>query len=71
MNENHLLPGKFSWQAGYAAFTYSRFLRDSVIQYIVNQELYHANKTFREEYLEFLKKYDIDFDDRYLFEFYD
>ncbi|HUW06254.1 MAG TPA: IS200/IS605 family transposase [Williamwhitmania sp.] len=71
MNENHFMPGKFSWQTGYAAFTYSRSQRDGVIQYIMNQEHRHANKTFREEYLEFLKKYEIDFDDRYLFEFYD
>ena len=71
MNENHFMLGKFSWQTGYAAFTYSRSQRDNVIQYIMNQEFHHANKTFREEYLEFLKKYEVDFDERYLFEFYD
>jgi putative transposase len=71
INEKRILPGKFSWQAGYAAFSYSRSQRNDVIQYIVNQEQHHKKTTFREEYLDLLAKFRVDFDLRYLFEFYE
>jgi len=70
INENKKVPGKFSWQNGYGAFSYARSQRDTVIHYIMNQEEHHKKKTFREEYLEALKKFDIQFDDVYNFEFY-
>ena len=70
INDKKLMPGKFSWQAGYAAFSYSRSQRANVIQYIVNQEQHHKNTTFREEYLKFLEMFKLDVDLRYLFEFY-
>ena len=71
INEKKFLKGKFSWQVGYGAFSYSRSQRDSVIQYIMKQEEHHKQKTFREEYLEMLRKFEIAFEDKYVFEFYD
>jgi REP element-mobilizing transposase RayT len=71
VNENKLSKYKFHWQEGYGAFSYSRSQRDAVIKYIMNQERHHKKKTFREEYLEFLKRYDIEFNDKYLFEFFE
>ncbi len=71
INEKKFMPGKFVWQLGYAAFSYARSQRNDVIQYIVNQEQHHKKRTFREEYLDFLEKYAVDYDLKYLFEFYD
>ncbi|RIJ48244.1 hypothetical protein D1614_10955 [Maribellus luteus] len=56
---------------GYGAFSYSRSQRDSVIRYIMKQEQHHGERTFKDEYLELLQKNDIEYDDVYLFEFYD
>ena len=71
INNNKVLKGKFSWQQGYGAFSFSRSQRDSVIQYIINQEKHHENQAFRKEYLDLLRKFEIPFDDKYLFEFYE
>lgn len=71
INDNKLVQGKFQWQEGYGAFSYSRSQRNSVIQYITHQELHHKEKTFREEYIELLNKFGIPFEDKYVFEFYD
>ena len=71
INENKLLPCKFEWQNGYGAFSYSRSHIDTLYNYIKNQEAHHQKRTFREEYLDLLKTYDIEFDDQYLFEFFD
>ena len=71
INDKKLVAGKFQWQEGYAAFSYSRSQRNDVINYIMNQEEHHRKKTFREEYLGLLKKYEIEFRDEYVFEFYD
>ena len=62
---------KFQWQEGYGAFSYSHSNLDNVIQYIMNQKDHHKKKTFKEEYLEFLKKFEIEFKDKYLFEWID
>lgn len=59
--------GRFSWQAGSGAFSYSKSQLSQVINYIQNQELHHKKKTFQEEYLEFLDKFDIDYDQKYIF----
>ena len=58
----------FAWQEGYGAFTYSRSQVDNVIKYIFNQGEHHQKKTFREEYINMLKKSLIDFDEKYLFD---
>lgn len=56
----------FAWQDGYGAFTVSRSNIESVISYIQNQREHHRKKSFQEEYLEFLRKHDIEYDERYL-----
>lgn len=58
---------KFQWQEGYGPFSYSHSSLDNVIKYIMNQKEHHKKFTFREEYLDFLKKFEIDFKDEYLF----
>ena len=71
INDNKLVKGKFSWQEGYGAFSYSRSQRDSVIQYIIKQEEHHKTVKFRDEYIDLLNKFEIPFEDKYVFEFYD
>ena len=68
INDNKFVKGKFSWQAGYGAFSYGHSQMDKVYNYILNQEKHHKKKTFREEYLEFLKKFEVEYDEKYLFE---
>ncbi|HEY9124370.1 MAG TPA: IS200/IS605 family transposase [Bacteroidales bacterium] len=58
---------KFNWQEGFGAFSYSHSQIDSVVKYIMNQKEHHKKQTFREEYLDFLKKFEIEFKDEYLF----
>jgi len=60
----------FHWQKGYGAFSYSRSQIDNVIKYIMNQREHHQNKTFRVEYIEFLEKFEIEYDPKYLFDFH-
>lgn len=62
---------KFNWQDGYGAFSYSKSHIDKVCKYIQNQELHHRKKTFREEYIGFLKKFEVEYDEKYLFDFFD
>ena len=71
INDNKLVLGKFQWQEGYGAFSYSRSQRDKVIDYILKQEEHHSKKTFREEYMDMLKKFAVEYKDEYVFEFYD
>ena len=69
INSKGWIKGKFSWQEGYGVFSYSHSQIGSVINYIQNQEKHHQKKTFRQEYLEFLEKFDVPFDEKYLFYF--
>jgi putative transposase len=62
---------KFNWQEGYGVFSYSRSHIDPVVKYVLNQEKHHQKKTFRQEYQLFLDKFEIPFDERYLFDFFD
>lgn len=71
INDNKLVKGKFSWQEGYGAFSYSQSHIKRVYDYILNQELHHKKKTFKQEYLELLRKFEVEFSEQYLFEFYD
>jgi putative transposase len=71
INNEKLCPGRFSWQEGYGAFTYSRSQIDEVYKYIENQESHHKKKAFREEYIDILIKDEIEFDQQFLFEFWD
>lgn len=71
INENKLVPGKFSWQDGYGGFSYSRSQIGNVFRYIENQEEHHSGQSFREEYISILEKNEIEYDARFLFEFFD
>jgi len=68
INGKGFLHGKFAWQEGYGAFSYSESQIDQVYRYIQNQGIHHRHKTFREEYVEFLDKFQVDYDERYLFD---
>jgi putative transposase len=61
-------PRRFGWQEGFGAFSYSQSHIDRVYKYILNQEKHHHRKTFREEYESLLKRFAIEFDPRYTFE---
>ena len=68
INQHKFLKGKFSWQEGYSAFSYSHSQLQILYQYILNQEEHHKKKTFREEYIELLKKFEIEYNEKYLFD---
>jgi hypothetical protein len=67
VNNEIRLHGKFGWQEGFGAFSYSHSQIDSVVKYIRNQEEHHRRKTFREEYETMLKDFAVAYDDRYVF----
>jgi REP element-mobilizing transposase RayT len=67
IKEKNLSKFKFNWQEGYGAFSYSHSQIDSVVKYIINQKEHHKKQTFREEYIDFLKKFEIEFKEDYLF----
>ncbi|MFV0267423.1 MAG: IS200/IS605 family transposase [Draconibacterium sp.] len=71
INESNFVAGKFEWQAGYGAFSYSRSQRNKVIRYIMKQEEHHRKRSFKDEYLELLRRNEIKYEDAYIFEFYD
>lgn len=60
----------FSWQEGYGAFTYGQSQVKDVIQYVLNQEEHHRKRSFREEYVLLLERFEVPYDPKYLFEFY-
>lgn len=66
INEKKYVRGKFNWQAGYGAFSFSHSQIDRVVKYINNQEAHHRRRTFREEYIQMLDKYKISFDEKYI-----
>jgi REP element-mobilizing transposase RayT len=68
INNNKWVRDRFEWQAGYGAFSYSKSQIDKVYKYIENQEKHHKKRTFREEYIEFLKKFEVDYEEKYIFE---
>ena len=66
INEKKFVRGKFSWQEGYGAFSFSHSHLNQVVKYINNQDQHHKKQTFREEYLLLLKKYEINFEEKYI-----
>jgi len=68
INTKKWVRGKFNWQEGYGAFSYGHSQIDAVVKYIQNQEKHHAKQTFKDEYLGLLKKFNIDYDERYVFD---
>lgn len=71
INEQKFVRARFSWQEGFGSFSYSHSQIEQVYQYILNQEEHHKKKSFREEYLDFLKKFEVEYDEKYLFEWND
>ena len=69
INRRKLAHGKFAWQEGYGAFSYGHSQLDMIIRYIQNQERHHKRRSFREEYLTLLKKFEIEFKEEYVFKF--
>jgi len=67
VNDNSLTPHRFEWQVGYGVFSYSQSHVDTVYKYIQNQEEHHRKRTFKEEYLGFLKEYKIEYDEEFIF----
>jgi len=71
INNNNWYSHKFKWQEGYGAFTYSKSQINRVVNYIWNQAEHHKKKSFKEEYIEFLEKFDVDYNEKYLFQWID
>ena len=69
INKKKWVHGRFSWQEGYGAFSYGHSQLDTIIRYIQNQEKHHAGRSFKNEYLTLLRKFDIAFEEKYAFEF--
>ena len=67
INDKKWVKGKFNWQEGFGAFSYGHSQLDDVIRYIQNQETHHAKKTFKQEYVEMLRKFGVEYDERYVF----
>jgi putative transposase len=68
INDHHKTKTHFEWQGGFGAFSYGRSQMDDMYQYILNQETHHQKQTFREEYLNFLNKFEVPYDESYIFE---
>lgn len=68
INHHSLTASRFEWQDGYGVFSYSQSQLDRVYKYIQNQEAHHKKQTFRDEYIKFLKKFKIEYDERYIFQ---
>lgn len=68
INEERLTKFNFNWQTGFGAFSVSHSQLDKVINYIINQKEHHRKRTFKEEYIELIQKYEIEYNEKYLFE---
>ena len=71
INDHKLVKGKFEWQNGYGAFSYSHSHIKKVYDYILTQEGHHKKKTFQQEYIDFLTAFKIAYNEKYLFEWYE
>ena len=69
INERKLLHGRFNWQEGYGAFSYGHSQLNTIIRYIQTQEKHHQRRSFKDEYLALLGKFDIGFEEKYVFKF--
>lgn len=67
INNSEFLKNHFEWQEGYGAFSYSKSQLNAVINYIQSQELHHKKKTFKDEYVDFLEKFEVDYDEKFIF----
>ena len=71
INDRKFVTGKFHWQHGYGCFSYAKSQKDAVVDYILTQKEHHKKESFKIEYEKFLKVFEIEYDEKYLFEFYD
>ena len=71
MNKEKLCRFPFNWQDGYGAFSHQRSSISNVCNYVQNQKQHHSKKTFKSEYLDLLREHEVEYDDRYLFNFFD
>jgi putative transposase len=71
INDKSFLREKFQWQNGFGAFSFSKSQRDVVIKYIMNQEEHHRTKTFKEEYIKMLTDFEVEYEEKYLFDFFE
>ena len=71
INDHKFVKGKFTWQEGYGAFSYSQSHINQVYNYILHQQEHHKKKTFKQEYMDFLKKFEVMYEEKYLFEWYE
>lgn len=67
INNSEFIKNHFEWQEGYGAFSYSKSQLNAVINYIQSQELHHKKKTFKDEYVDFLEKFEVDYDEKFIF----
>jgi len=67
INDHSLTPQRFEWQEGYGVFSYGQSQVDSVYKYVLNQAVHHQKQTFRDEYLDFLRKFKVEYDEQYIF----
>ncbi len=70
VNKKKLARAKFAWQEGYGAFSYGHSQLDTIVRYVMNQEKHHQRRSFRDEYLTLLRKFEIEFKEEFVFEFY-
>ena len=69
INRKKWVGGRFNWQEGYGAFSYGHSQLTTIIRYIENQEQHHRRRTFKDEYLIWLKKFEVPFEEKYIFKF--
>jgi len=69
INKNRWVHGRFSWQEGYGAFSYGHSQLNTIIRYVQNQEKHHERRSFKNEYFALLRRFDIAFEDKYVFDF--
>jgi len=69
VNEKRFVKGRFNWQEGYGAFSYGHSQLNRIIRYIQNQEAHHKKRSFKSEYMTLLRKFDIAFEEKYVFNF--
>lgn len=67
INDKKLCSGRFSWQEGFGAFSYGKSQIQMITRYIENQQQHHKKHSFIDEYIDFLKAYEIDYDERYIY----
>lgn len=68
INDKKWVRGKFEWQSGYGAFSYGQSQIDVVVKYIKNQEQHHLKTSFKDEYIEFLNRFNVEYEEKYLFD---